>query len=72
MNGMTYEEKLLTRCLLLSGMHWTKAAYIVGSLAPQGIVEMLEFIAVHQELDEDNLYSIALEILQKYKYEEME
>ena len=62
---MTYEEKLLTRCLLISGIHWTKTAYIVGSLQPQGINEMLEHIAANQELDQVKLYSIALEILEK-------
>ena len=69
MQGMTYEEKLLTRCLLLSGMHWTKAAYIVGKLPAKGIVEMLEYIAINQELDPETLYSTALKTLEKTKDE---
>ena len=67
---MTYEEKLLTRCLLLSGMHWSKVAYIVGSLHQQGTIKMLEYIAEHQELNQDELYSTALEILEQIKVKE--
>ena len=69
MDGMTYEEKLLTRCLFLSGMNWTRVAYIVGSLQEQGTIEMLEYIAEHQELNQAKLYSTALEILEKTKRE---
>ena len=66
---MEYYERLLTRCLLLSGMHWTKAAYIVGSLDNQGIIEMLEYVAVHQELDKDGLYDTAMDILDRIHYD---
>lgn len=65
MEGMTYEEKLLTRCLLLSGMHWTRVAFIVGKLQEVEITEMLERIAAYRELDQPFLYSTALEILEK-------
>lgn len=64
---MTYEEKLLTECLLLSGMHWAKAAFIVGTLEMDEIVKMLEYIAVHQDLDEAKLYSYACEISPKVR-----
>ena len=66
---MEYYERLLTRCLFLSGMHWTKVAYIVGSLDDQGIIEMLEYIAVHQELDKNGLYDTAMDILDRIHYE---
>ena len=66
---MTYEEKLLTRYLLISGMNWGKAAYIVGTLQAQQINEMLEYIAKTQEMDPNKLYSIGCEIAEKYKSE---
>lgn len=67
MGGMTYEEKLLTRCLLYSGMHWAKAALIVGTLQMAEVVKMLEYIAAHQDLDQAKLYSYACEISPKCK-----
>ena len=65
--NMTYEEKLLTRCLLLSGMHWAKTAFIVGTLDIDEIVKMLEFIAIHQDLDQAKLYAYACEIAPRVK-----
>ena len=62
MRGMTSEEKLLTRCLLLSGMHWAKAAFIVGTLQMPEVVKMLEYIAVHKEINQEKLYSYACEL----------
>lgn len=70
MAGMTYEEKLLTRYLLRSGMHWGRVGYIVGSMPnTEAIMEMFDYIVNHQEADQAELYSIALKILKKYESE---
>ena len=70
----TYEERLLLRCLFLSGMHWGKAGYVIGSLQGkyEAIMEMFDYIANHQDLEPVALYEEGKRVIRKYKFEEAE
>ncbi len=60
-------QKVLTECLIISGMTLPRIMYIVGILwEPKATLEMLEWILENQTLDQAELYKTALKISKKY------
>lgn len=70
----TYKERPLLRCLFLSGMHWGKVGYIIGSIQgkDEAIMEMFDYIAHHQDLEPAGLYKEGKRVIQRYKCEKLE
>ena len=70
MSILTREQKLLTRYLATTEMDLVTRLLISGMLwEEEATLEMLQYIARTQETDPAKLYSVALEISQKYPTE---